>query len=97
MRANIYLLKSTARIIISDVDGTITKSDIMGQIAPLIGKDWAQGGVAKLFTAAVNNGCHEFLSLHLAQPYPLVSKRGRSEGKFFTAAMKHMYGKSKKL
>jgi phosphatidate phosphatase LPIN len=56
VRANIYLLKSTARIIISDVDGTITKSDIMGQIAPLIGKDWAQGGVAKLFTAAVNNG-----------------------------------------
>ena len=79
------------------MDGTITKSDIMGQIAPLIGKDWAQGGVAKLFTAAVNNGCPAFLSLHLAQPYPLVSKRGRFEGKFSTAAMKHVYGKSMKL
>jgi phosphatidate phosphatase LPIN len=56
VRANIYLLESSARIIISDVDGTITKSDIMGQIAPLIGKDWAQGGVARLFTAAKNNG-----------------------------------------
>ncbi|KAI3865053.1 hypothetical protein MKX03_017683 [Papaver bracteatum] len=32
-------------------DGTITKSDVLGQFMPLVGKDWSQTGVAHLFSA----------------------------------------------
>ncbi|CAJ1968402.1 unnamed protein product [Sphenostylis stenocarpa] len=49
--AHIYLWKWNARIVISDVDGTITKSDVLGQFMPLVGKDWTQSGVARLFCA----------------------------------------------
>ncbi|XP_068667891.1 phosphatidate phosphatase PAH1-like isoform X2 [Aristolochia californica] len=45
-----------ARIVISDVDGTITKSDVLGQFMPLLGKDWTQSGVARLFSAIKENG-----------------------------------------
>ncbi|KAJ8899918.1 hypothetical protein K2173_019622 [Erythroxylum novogranatense] len=54
--AHIYLWKWNTRIVISDVDGTITKSDVLGQFMPLVGKDWSQSGVAKLFSAIKENG-----------------------------------------
>ncbi|XP_010543338.1 PREDICTED: phosphatidate phosphatase PAH1 [Tarenaya hassleriana] len=54
--AHIYLWKWDAKIVISDVDGTITKSDVLGQFMPLVGKDWTQSGVAKLFSAIKENG-----------------------------------------
>ena len=57
-RCHLYLWKSTDKIVISDIDGTITKSDVLGHILPIIGKDWAQSGVASLFTKIVNNGYH---------------------------------------
>jgi phosphatidate phosphatase LPIN len=37
-------------VVISDVDGTITKSDLLGHIAPAFGIQWAQKGVAQLLT-----------------------------------------------
>ncbi|XP_021600973.1 phosphatidate phosphatase PAH2 isoform X3 [Manihot esculenta] len=49
--ARIYLWKWKTRIVISDVDGTITKSDVLGQFMPLVGMDWSQTGVAPLFSA----------------------------------------------
>ncbi|XP_042398400.1 phosphatidate phosphatase PAH1-like isoform X1 [Zingiber officinale] len=54
--AHIYLWKWNARIVISDVDGTITKSDVLGQFMPLVGRDWTQSGVAGLFSAIKENG-----------------------------------------
>ncbi|XP_057423301.1 phosphatidate phosphatase PAH1 [Lotus japonicus] len=54
--AHIYLWKWNARIVISDVDGTITKSDVLGQFMPLVGKDWTQSGVARLFSGIKENG-----------------------------------------
>ncbi|MCD7467548.1 hypothetical protein HAX54_005048 [Datura stramonium] len=47
--AHIYLWKWNTRIVISDVDGTITKSDVLGQFMPLVGKDWTHSGIARLF------------------------------------------------
>lgn len=32
------------------------RSDVLGHIFPLVGKDWAQSGVAQLFTKIKNNG-----------------------------------------
>ncbi|GAB2292172.1 hypothetical protein Dimus_026423 [Dionaea muscipula] len=54
--ARIYLWKWNTKIVISDVDGTITKSDVLGQFMPLMGMDWSQTGVAHLFSAIKENG-----------------------------------------
>lgn len=55
---HLYLWKWNDKIVISDIDGTITKSDVLGHVLPVIGRDWAQSGVAELFTKIVNNGYH---------------------------------------
>ena len=44
------------QVVISDIDGTITKSDVLGHLLPVIGRDWAQSGVAHLYTKIRNNG-----------------------------------------
>ncbi|XP_031271435.1 phosphatidate phosphatase PAH2 isoform X2 [Pistacia vera] len=54
--ARIYLWKWNTRIVISDVDGTITKSDVLGQFMPMVGMDWSQTGVTHLFSAIKENG-----------------------------------------
>ncbi|KAF7042932.1 hypothetical protein CFC21_052407 [Triticum aestivum] len=56
--AHIYLWEWNAHIVISDVDGTITKSDVLGQFMPMVGVDWSQNGVAHLFSAIQENGYH---------------------------------------
>lgn len=54
--ARIFLWRWDTRIVISDVDGTITRSDLLGQVMPLVGMDWSQTGVAHLFSAIKENG-----------------------------------------
>lgn len=44
------------KIIISDVDGTITKSDMLGHVLPLLKLDWSHKGIAKLYSAIESNG-----------------------------------------
>uniref|UniRef100_A0A3B0NFU5 phosphatidate phosphatase n=1 Tax=Theileria annulata TaxID=5874 RepID=A0A3B0NFU5_THEAN len=56
VHASIYLLPSDARIVISDVDGTITKSNTLGHLMPIIGRDWTHSGVAELFTKIRQHG-----------------------------------------
>ncbi|XP_070051169.1 phosphatidate phosphatase PAH1-like isoform X3 [Nicotiana tomentosiformis] len=51
VESHLYLWKWNAQIVISDVDGTITKSDVLGQFMPLVGKDWTHFGTARLFSA----------------------------------------------
>ncbi|XP_074027321.1 phosphatidate phosphatase LPIN [Leptinotarsa decemlineata] len=52
----LYKWKWDDKIVISDIDGTITKSDVLGHILPIVGKDWAQTGVAQLFNKIKDNG-----------------------------------------
>ncbi|KAJ1349366.1 hypothetical protein KIN20_004921 [Parelaphostrongylus tenuis] len=59
---NIYLYKWYERIVISDIDGTITKSDVLGHVIPAIGGTWAHTGVAELFNRIKNNGYKMLLS-----------------------------------
>ena len=54
--ARIFLWNYYDRIVISDIDGTITRSDVFGQLLPLVGKDWSQSGVTGLFTNIERNG-----------------------------------------
>jgi len=60
--ANIHRWKWNDRVVVSDIDGTITKSDVFGQILPVVGKDWTQGGVAKLYHNISSNG-YKFIYL----------------------------------
>ncbi|KAF2093506.1 LNS2-domain-containing protein, partial [Rhizodiscina lignyota] len=59
-QAFIYLWSYTTPIVISDIDGTITKSDVMGQFMNSIGRDWTHLGVAKLYTDISANGYNIF-------------------------------------
>nr|GEW32698.1 hypothetical protein [Tanacetum cinerariifolium] len=54
--ARIFLWNWDTHIVISDVDGTITKSDVLGQFMPMVGKDWTHIGVTHLFSAIKENG-----------------------------------------
>ena len=51
----VFLWSYDDKIIVSDIDGTITKSDVWGQVLPIFGRDWSQAGVADLFTAIQRN------------------------------------------
>uniref|UniRef100_A0A8B9KYN4 phosphatidate phosphatase n=1 Tax=Astyanax mexicanus TaxID=7994 RepID=A0A8B9KYN4_ASTMX len=52
----IYLWNWDDKIIISDIDGTITRSDTLGHILPTLGKDWTHQGIARLFHKVSQNG-----------------------------------------
>ncbi|ORX40786.1 Lipin/Ned1/Smp2-domain-containing protein [Kockovaella imperatae] len=54
--ARIFLWENTDQIVISDIDGTITKSDALGHVFAAIGRDWTHLGIAKLYTDIANNG-----------------------------------------
>ncbi|XP_072307107.1 phosphatidate phosphatase LPIN2-like isoform X2 [Eucyclogobius newberryi] len=56
----IYLWNWDDKVIISDIDGTITKSDVFGHILPHLGKDWTHQGIAKLYNSVHENG-YKFL------------------------------------
>ncbi|XP_061877556.1 phosphatidate phosphatase LPIN2-like [Entelurus aequoreus] len=56
----IYLWNWDDKVVISDIDGTITKSDVFGQILPQLGKDWTHQGIAKLYHSVHQNG-YKFL------------------------------------
>ncbi|KAF9198630.1 hypothetical protein BGZ49_000478 [Haplosporangium sp. Z 27] len=56
--AKLFLWDHDVQVVISDIDGTITKSDALGHIFTMAGKDWTHAGVAKLYTDIVNNGYH---------------------------------------
>ncbi|CEH13984.1 Protein involved in plasmid maintenance/nuclear protein involved in lipid metabolism [Ceraceosorus bombacis] len=54
--ARIFLWEASHRIVVSDIDGTITKSDALGHVFTMIGRDWTHVGVAKLYTDIARNG-----------------------------------------
>lgn len=43
-------------VVISDIDGTITQSDVLGHVIPAIGGTWAHAGVTELFNKIQSNG-----------------------------------------
>jgi len=56
LNTKIFLWNYDDKIIISDLDGTITKSDVLGQVLPIFGKDWSHEGVVNLYNKVSNNG-----------------------------------------
>ena len=60
MEASIFLYNYTDKLIISDIDGTITKSDILGYVCNLLGRDWTHANICKLFNKLVEHGYQIF-------------------------------------
>lgn len=58
----IFLWDYRTKIVISDVDGTITRSDVMGHVMPRFGNDWSHHGIADFFTKISKNG-YQFIYL----------------------------------
>eukprot|EP01116_Phalansterium_solitarium_P017879 TRINITY_DN4531_c1_g1_i2.p1 TRINITY_DN4531_c1_g1~~TRINITY_DN4531_c1_g1_i2.p1 ORF type:complete len:1074 (+),score=252.81 TRINITY_DN4531_c1_g1_i2:348-3569(+) len=58
VRATIYVWSPDTQIVISDIDGTITRSDVLGQIMPVLGRDWSHAGIAELYSNVTANGYH---------------------------------------
>lgn len=56
LQCRIFLWECHSKIVISDVDGTITRSDVLGHLLPAVGRDWSQVGVAGLYTMIEKNG-----------------------------------------
>ena len=54
--ARIFVWDHTDFILVSDIDGTITKSDGLGHVFAMLGRDWTHSGVAKLYTDITRNG-----------------------------------------
>lgn len=55
-QAYMHYWKYDIPVVISDIDGTITKSDALGHVFNMIGRDWTHVGVAKLYTDIIANG-----------------------------------------
>ena len=54
--AFIYLWDCSDKLIICDIDGTVTKSDFRGQVLQFMGRNWAHEGVAGLFSSLQARG-----------------------------------------
>ena len=55
--AVLHLVNNTARIVVSDIDGTVTKSSIRGMILPALGlSDWKHRGVVELYQKIAEQG-----------------------------------------
>ena len=54
--STVWLLDPNIRLVISDVDGTITKSDVLGQLMPRVGYDWSHLGVTSLYQQVTSHG-----------------------------------------
>jgi phosphatidate phosphatase PAH1 len=56
VESSLYVWSPHSKIVISDVDGTITKSDVLGHIFFYVGRDWTHLGVAQLYSSITANG-----------------------------------------
>lgn len=61
---------------VSDVDGTITRSDLLGHVLPTLGVDWSHPGITQLFHNIARNGYQiMFLSSRCARAWGVGSQR----------------------
>jgi phosphatidate phosphatase PAH1 len=71
--ATIFKWDDNTKMVVSDVDGTITKSDIKGHIYTRLGRvDYTHEGISSLYTQIASNG-YKFLYL-TARPIGQVSR-----------------------
>jgi phosphatidate phosphatase LPIN len=56
VECRIYLWGYKTKIVVSDIDGTITKTDVFGQLMPALNQTWIHDGVVRMFNKIENNG-----------------------------------------
>ena len=49
LKGRIFCWDDTVKIVVSDIDGTLTKSDMIGHLYYFMGKDWSREGVVSLY------------------------------------------------
>eukprot|EP00835_Amoeboradix_gromovi_P005918 NODE_614_length_5976_cov_0.280755.p2 type:complete len:367 gc:universal NODE_614_length_5976_cov_0.280755:374-1474(+) len=54
--ASIFFWDEDATVVISDIDGTITKSDALGHLFAFVGKDWTHASICGLYSKIYKNG-----------------------------------------
>ena len=54
--SRLFLFDQQTKLVVSDVDGTITKSDVLGHILPRVGYEWSHNGVTQLYSRIASNG-----------------------------------------
>lgn len=57
VEARIFLWSQPLKLVFSDIDGTVTKSDVMGHVMSILKKDWTHESIAALFSKFIENGC----------------------------------------
>lgn len=62
LSVKIFLYTEDSKLIISDIDGTITKSDVLGYLLPMIGINFHFYGIVKLYHALIQRG-YQFVYL----------------------------------
>jgi phosphatidate phosphatase LPIN len=72
---NLFYFKYSDKVIISDIDGTVTKSDMRGHLYSSMHKDYTHQGCAKLFNHLVDSG-YKFIYL-TARPVSMVKETKR--------------------
>jgi len=57
--AIIHLMNITAKLVVSDIDGTVTRSNLRGMLLPALGlSDWKHSGVVELYRKIADQGYH---------------------------------------
>lgn len=56
--ARVFLYGCNTRFVVSDIDGTITRSELLGMMLPKIGKDWSHLGIPEIFETLEKFGFH---------------------------------------
>jgi len=55
--ATIFMLNSTQKFVVSDIDGTVTKSNLRGLLLPALGiSDWKHPGIVELYSDIEDRG-----------------------------------------
>lgn len=56
VECHIFLWDYKTKIVVSDIDGTITKTDVFGQLMPVFNHSWIHDSVVKMFNKIERNG-----------------------------------------
>ena len=60
-----------------DIDGTVTRSDVLGHAAAFVGRDWTQEGIASFYSHCERNG-YQFLYLSSRSISQSAGTRGKN-------------------
>lgn len=55
-KAKIFVWPASTKLVVSDIDGTVTSSDMLGHVLPPMGKDWTHPGLAALYSRIAMHG-----------------------------------------